>query len=80
MTTFAKNLSNIENCVEVEISKLSCDKLKNSMKYCTVPQDQTWRVALLKDLLELKWNTVEIDLVSEEVEDLDSVIENLCVM
>ena len=74
MTTFAKNLSNIENCLEVVISRLSCDKLKNSMKYCTVPQDQTWRVALLKDLLELKWNTVEIDLVSEEVEDLDSVM------
>ena len=43
------------------------------------PDSQVGRVALLKDLLELKWNTVEIDMFSEVVDDLDSVIENLCV-
>ena len=80
MTTFAKNLRNIESCVGVDIDILSCNKLKNSMKYSRVPHDQMWRVALLRDLLELKWNTVEIDMVSEVVDDLSSVIDSLCVM
>ena len=73
MTTFGKNLSNIEKCVEVEISSLSCNILQNSMKYSRVPQDQEWRVALLKDLLELRWNTVEIELVREELDDLEDI-------
>ena len=79
-TTFGKNLSYIAKCVEVEISRLSCNMLKNSMKYSTVPQDQEWRVALLKDFLELRWNTVEIELVREELDDLEDIIGSLCVM
>ena len=80
MTTFGNDLRNIEKCVEVEISRLSCNMLKNSMKYCRVPKDQEWRVALLKDLLELRWNTVEIELVREDPDDLEAMIGRLCVM
>ena len=80
MTTFGKNLNNIKNSVEVVVSKLSCNMWKNSMKYCEVPQDQKWRVALLKDLLELRWNTVELELVREEIDDLEDVIGSLCIM
>ena len=42
--------------------------------------DQVWREALLKDLLGLKWSTVEIKLISEGIYDLDTIIETLCVM
>ena len=48
--------------------------------YSRVPQDQEWRVALLRDLLELRWNTVEIELVREELDDLEDIIGSLCVM
>ena len=79
-TTFGKNLRNIEDSVDVELSMLSCTKLKNTMKYYKTPDDQVWRVALLKDLLELKWNTVEIELINEGIDDLDTMIGTLCVM
>ena len=50
------------------------------MRYCAVPDEQKWRVALVKDLLEMQWNSVEIDVINEQVEDTDAVLENLCVM
>ena len=50
------------------------------MKYCEVPDDQKWRVALVKDLLEMQWNNAEIDVINEQVEDIDAAIENLVVM
>ena len=45
-----------------------------------MPEEQKWRVALIKDMLECRWNTLEIDVVNDEVEDMDAFIENLCVM
>ena len=38
------------------------------------------RVALVKDMLECMWNTLEIDVINDEVEDMDAFIETLCVM
>ena len=49
------------------------------MKYCSVPDEQKWRVALVKDMLEVRWNRVEIDIIEDEVDDLDAVIDHLCV-
>ena len=45
-----------------------------------MPEDQKWRVALILDLLELKWNMLEIDVIQDQVEDNDAAIETLCMM
>ena len=50
------------------------------MRYNHVPDEEQWRVALVKDMLELRWNNVEIDVIEDQVDDLDAAIENLCVM
>ena len=50
------------------------------MKYSHVPTEEQWRVALVKDMLEMKWNCVEIDVIEEQIDDLDAAIENLSVM
>ena len=60
--------------------ELSCAKIKKVMRYCSVPEDQKWRVALILDLLELKWNMLEIDVIQDQVEDNDAAIETLCMM
>ena len=54
--------------------------VKNTMRYHEVPEEQTWRVALVKDMLECRWNTLEIDVINDEVADIDAFIETLCVM
>jgi hypothetical protein len=44
-----------------------------------VPDDQKWRLALVKDLLEVRWNTLEIEVVNDDLEEIDEVIEAICV-
>ena len=74
-TGYCQNLSRISE--QVQDAGLSCSSVK---KYCEVPDDQKWRVALVKDLLEMQWNNAEIDVINEQVENIDAAIENLVVM
>ena len=76
-TSYGQNLSRIAVNMNGE---LSCAKIKKVMRYCSVPEDQKWRVALILDLLELKWNMLEIDVIQDQVEDNDAAIETLCMM
>ena len=66
--------------MNIGIDALSCNKVKTTMRYKQVPEEQKWRVALVKDMLECRWNTLEIDVINDEVEDIDAFIETLCVM
>ena len=61
------------------VEDLKCKQIKNEMRYVKVPDDQKWRPALVKDLLEVRWNTLEIDVMKEDLEDIDEVIEAICV-
>ena len=79
-TSYCQNLNRIAEKVNIGIDALSCTKIKSTMRYHEVPQEQKWRVALIKDMLECRWNTLEIDVVNDEVEDMDAFIGNLCVM
>ena len=79
-TSYCQNLSRIAGKVNLAINALSCNKVKKLMRYNEVPEEQKWRVALVKDMLEWKWNTLEIDVINDEVEDMDSFIDTLCVM
>ena len=51
--------------------------VKTTKGYQEVPEEQKWRVALVKDMLECRWNTLEIDFINDEVEDMDASIETL---
>ena len=48
------------------------------IRYFRVPEAQQWRVAVVKDLLEVRWNILEIDVMNDQKE-LDAIIEALCV-
>ena len=47
------------------IDALSFKKVKTTMRYQEVPEKQKWRVALVKDMLECRWNTLEIDVIND---------------
>ena len=79
-TAYCQNLTKVVDHAMKDISAVSCNELKKTMKYCPVPDEEEWRVALVKDMLELRWNTVEISVIEDQVDDLDAAIENLCVM
>ena len=76
-TSYSQNLKNIADRTKVNIDDLEHKFVKENFKYCEVPDDQVWRVAIIKDLLEVRWNTMEIDVMDENFE-LEKIIEFLC--
>ena len=79
-TSYCQNLDGIAENVNTDLKDLSCSKVKNMMKYCKVPEEDRWRTALVQDLLELRWNSLEIEVIRNEIEDLDTLIEDVCLM
>ena len=41
------------------------------MRYKNVPDDQKWKPALLNDLLEVRWNNMEIDVLDDDLENIE---------
>ena len=76
--SYCQNLSRISRSVGCNVENLTCTLIKKQMKYCPVPENQQWRVDVLRDLQELKWNIIEIDGFLED-EELGDLIENLVV-
>ena len=76
---YSQNLKSISEYVNTAVEDLKCKQIKDEMKYVKVPHDQKWRVALVKDLMEVRWNTMEIDVMNDDLEDIDEVIESICV-
>ena len=76
-TSYGQNLKNIADLVKVRATDLEC-KMVTDIRYFRVPEAQQWRVAVVKDLLEVRWNILEIDVMNDQKE-LDAIIEALCV-
>ena len=77
-TSCCQNLKAIAKYVNTEVKDLSCMKVKKVMQYYRVPKEDIWRVTMVMDMIELKWNNLEIDVIKDQVEDLDALIEDLC--
>ena len=78
-TYYCQNLKSISECVNIGVGDLSCNNVKKGMRYKKVPDDQKWKPALLKDLLEVRWNNMEIDVLDNDLEHIEEVIEAICV-
>ena len=76
-TSYCHNLNAIAQHAGTDLEKLSSSILKNSMKYCKVPDEE--KRTLLQDLLELRWNSLEIEVIEDQIDDLDEFIEDLCI-
>ena len=78
-TYHSQNLKNITDRIKVEVKDLDRKLIKARLKYFEVPSNQEWRVAVIKDMLEIKWNILEIDDMKDDMEDLGMLLEHLCV-
>ena len=75
-TVFRRNLANIARECNTEIDNLSASVVKNSMEYALVPDDETWRVELLHNLLALRNH--EWTLENFENNEIDHMIWDIC--
>ena len=78
-TAYCNNLSQISRSIGCSFEDLTYTRIKRELKYCQAPENQKWRENLLKELLELKWNILEIDGLLEENDELVGWIESLAV-
>ena len=77
-TVYSQNLAGISRSVGCNVDQLTCNLIRKTMEYQSTPDNQKWRVAVVKDLLELRWNTLEINGWLEE-DGLDSWLEYLTI-
>ena len=61
------------------VEDLDKKSIKEKLKYFEVPEAQEWRVAVVKDLMEVRWNMIEINVLKDDLEELDNMLETLCV-
>ena len=51
----------MSKAISCPVENLTSRLIKRNMKYFCTPDDQKWRVAVLQDLQELRFNSLEID-------------------
>ena len=73
-TVHGQNIWNITSETKGELSS----KAIKVLKYAPVPAADQWRVGVVKDLLEMKWNITEIDCFTEDTEEVDTILDTLC--
>ena len=66
-TVHCKNLHSICEAVNSTVDSLTQGRIKKEMKFFEAPEDQYWKVAVIKDLMEAEWNNDElIELLEDE--------------
>ena len=77
-TVYCQNLTQISRSIDVPVHQLTCSGIKRLLRYCPVPDNQQWRAVILRDMLELKWNTLELDGLLED-DEIRTWIDDLAV-
>ena len=79
-TSHGQNIKFISEQVGVKAEEINNTKVKAKMKYFAVPDEHKWKIDLVKDMLELRWNNDENDVMIDHLGDVEEMLENLCVM
>ena len=66
-STFGKNVINI--CKEAGVEYIDQVDL-TKMTYSTVPDDQIWKISLIKECLEMRSGRLEANLTMEEINEI----------
>ena len=74
-TTYGKNLHKISQMCDMEINRLTSQNIKQNMKYFAVPQEEHWRPAFIRELLDVKDNKMLVEgFNADEINDLIDIV------
>ena len=74
-TVYSQNLQNISlKCKGAQTSR----DVKKILKYAPVPEKDAWKVEVVKDLVEVKWNLSEIENIKINMDEIDDILESIC--
>ena len=57
---------------------MNSGNLYKKMKYAPVPDLEKWKVDVVKDLIEVKWNLSEIENLEIDNEEIDDLLKIVC--
>ena len=75
-TVYGKNLRQISNICKYEIDDLSTHIVKNTVRYRNLPENETWRIPIMKEMLFARENNLEIEGLSKK--DINGMLNFVC--
>ena len=79
-TLYYQNLKGIAQKNKEEAINLTPQLIKRKMKYCEVEEENKWKTKIVKDLMELKCNLIDIDILDDDSIDQDTLVSQLCLI
>ena len=52
--------------------------IQRYFKYAPVPEVDKWKIDVAKELMEIRWNVVEIENIGADTDEIDELLEVLC--
>ena len=74
VTDYGMNLWNIEK----KCAMATEGNLQKSFKYFPVAEEDEWKIMIVKELLEVKWNIGEIENIDVNTKEIDDLLKTLC--
>ena len=75
MTSYGQNLWNIGRLCDRVVTSSNLMKV---IQYAPVPDSDKWKIDVVKDLLEVKWNISEIENFDNDKEEIDDLLMTIC--
>ena len=75
-TVYGNNLHRISNECNVPVDRLTPQLVKSKMVYHDIPADQTWRLPIIREILEIKCNSFEV--LGFDYNELDEMLFDAC--
>ena len=75
-TVYGNNLRKIADLCGKNIDELSSQEVKNKVRYRNLPQDEEWRIPILKEMLFARENNIEIEGLTKR--DINHIINYVC--
>ena len=80
-TVYGNNLRKIADLCGKNIDELSTQEVKNKVKYRNLPQDEEWRIPILKEMLFARENNIEIEgLTKRDINHIINYVGGLSIM
>ena len=75
-TTYGNNLRKIAILCDTNVKDLSPLNAKTNVKYKQLPEDEIWRIPLMKEMIFARDNNIEIEGLSRR--DINDMINYVC--
>ena len=75
-TRYGQNLRNIVNRCQTSLADLTVHDVKSKIKYRELPEEEQFRIPILREMLDARDNNTTVDGLSKK--DMNDIIRYVC--